>query len=87
MHDNVLKKITPVPNNKGVMVVEVDKVVRDLKMLQQTIKSAKFYRLLMSTEDQIETPTDDRYDSSVQIYRELLNDLLRMVVKLNNGTE
>ena len=39
------------PNHKGVMMVEVDKVVRDIKMLQQTIKSAKFYRILIPAEE------------------------------------
>ena len=46
--DNILKKVAPVPNQKGVMVVEVSKVVRDLKMMQQTIKQAKFFRTLMN---------------------------------------
>ena len=36
------------------MMVEVEKVVRDIKMLQQTIKSAKFYRMLMPAEEQVE---------------------------------
>jgi len=31
--NEILKKVTPVANSKGVMVVEVNKVVRDLKML------------------------------------------------------
>jgi hypothetical protein len=35
---DLLKKIAPIPNASGVMVVEVSKVVRDLKMLEQTFK-------------------------------------------------
>ena len=34
-------------NAEGAIVVEVEKVVRDLIMLHRTIKSAKFYRTLI----------------------------------------
>jgi len=34
-------------NSQGAVVVEVDKVVRDLSMLHKTIKMAKFYRILV----------------------------------------
>lgn len=34
-------------NSRGQVVVEVDKVVRDLSMLHKTIKMAKFYRILI----------------------------------------
>jgi hypothetical protein len=34
-------------NAKGAIVVEVEKVVRDLLMLHRTVKSAKFYRVLV----------------------------------------
>ena len=49
--DNVLKKVAPIANQNGVLVVEVDKVVRDLKMLFTTIKQAKFYRTLITLDD------------------------------------
>ena len=35
------------PNSKGVLVVEVDKVLRDLQMLQKTLRHSKFYRMLV----------------------------------------
>ena len=37
-------------NSRGHVVVEVDKVVRDLSMLHKTIKMAKFYRILIGSD-------------------------------------
>lgn len=34
----ILRKVTPIPNSQGVLVVEVDKVIRDLQMLIQSVK-------------------------------------------------
>ena len=46
---NLLNKLAPTKQNaQGAIVVEVEKVVRDLVMLHRTIKSAKFYRILIS---------------------------------------
>ena len=48
--DQVLDQLAPhSQNSKGAIVVEVEKVVRDLIMLTKTIKSAKFFRVLMGT--------------------------------------
>ena len=45
----LLNKIGPNEVNKdGAIVVEVQKVVRDLGMLHRTIKMAKFYRILLT---------------------------------------
>jgi hypothetical protein len=49
---SILRRIAPMPNSKGVLVVEVDKVIRDMKMLYKTIISAKFYRLLISCDEE-----------------------------------
>ena len=44
----LLKRLAPQEvNSRGAVVVEVDKVVRDLSMLHKTIKMAKFYRILV----------------------------------------
>ena len=44
----MLKRLAPQEvNSRGAVVVEVDKVVRDLSMLHKTIKMAKFYRILV----------------------------------------
>ena len=46
----LLKRLAPQEvNSKGAVVVEVDKVVRDLSMLHKTIKMAKFYRILVGS--------------------------------------
>lgn len=50
---NILRKINPVPNSSGVLVVEVDKVLRDLRMLSQSFKISKFYKLLMNDEENL----------------------------------
>ena len=44
----LLKKLAPQEHNStGQVVVEVEKVVRDLSMLHKTIRMAKFYRILV----------------------------------------
>lgn len=64
----LLKRLAPQEvNSKGAVVVEVEKVVRDLSMLHKTIKMAKFYRILVgpsnSTMDTINQSLDlDRFD-------------------------
>ena len=87
-------------NSKGFVVVEVEKIVRDLSMLHKTIKMAKFYRILVgtsssSTMDTVNQSLDiDRFDDNkhdqervVQNYRDLLNDFFKLIVRLNNSTE
>eukprot|EP00347_Sterkiella_histriomuscorum_P011245 403373188 len=95
--NNILKKISPVVNQNGVLVVEVDKVVRDLKMLHQTIKIAKFYRALLpvdeisqksQTEDQLEVRSENQdSDTTLQQYRVLLNNLFKLIAKMNQGVD
>lgn len=72
INDNdILKKIAPIPNERGVMVVEVSKVVRDLRMLWQTVKQAKFYRMLVNVNEWNEEEKDSETtgECAVQIYR------------------
>ena len=95
----MLRRLAPQEvNSKGAVVVEVDKVVRDLSMLHRTIKVAKFYRILLSSPTTMETINQsldvDRFnednndqDRVVQNYRDLLNDFFKLIVKLNNATE
>jgi len=40
-----------VPNSQGVLVVEVDKVCRDLKMLFKTFRHSKFYKILAASNE------------------------------------
>ncbi len=46
----LLRKIAPLPNARGVLVVEVDKACRDLQMLTRTIKVSKFYKVIVGSE-------------------------------------
>jgi hypothetical protein len=45
--DEILRRVTPMPNSKGQLVVEVDKVNRDLIALSRALKMSKFSRLLL----------------------------------------
>lgn len=88
--NNILKKIAPVPNSKGVMVVEITKIVRDLQMLKNTIKQAKFYKVLINENQQNifnEDTISNENEQSVSVYRQLLNEFFLLIVRLNNGVE
>jgi hypothetical protein len=89
------------PNAKGVLVVEVDKACRDLKMLLKTIRGAKFYRALLGgeggqedaavmsseEEDGEEQQRGSNHEASLQRYRQILNRLMREIVKMNQSAE
>lgn len=46
----LLKRLAPQEvNSKGAVVVEVEKIVRDLSMIHKMIKMAKFYRILVGS--------------------------------------
>ena len=86
--DQVLDQLAPhCQNSKGAIVVEVEKVVRDLIMLTKTIKSAKFFRVIMGTTtiENIEEAWMDETDQQkvVQNYRQILNNFFKMIHKLN----
>ena len=52
----LLKRLAPQEvNSKGAVVVEVEKIVRDLSMLHKTIKMAKFYRILIGSSNSYST--------------------------------
>lgn len=74
-------------NSKGAVVVEVEKVVRDLQMLFETTKMAKFCRLLIgeSTGVDFEVALDPK--TVVASYRDLLNNFFRLVSKLNKASD
>jgi len=95
---NLLNRLAPQStNSKGAMVVEVEKVVRDLTMLTRTVKMAKFHRILLGNQstststsiDEIQEADGEVVDQErvVQNYRDLLNDFFKLIVKLNNATE
>jgi hypothetical protein len=91
------------PNSRGVLVVEVDKACRDLKLLLKTIKTSKFYKTLIGgeLEDKVNLHAADssdeefsedqqrgsNHEASLQKYRYIINKLMREVVKLNQSAE
>ena len=97
----LLKRLAPQEHNStGQVVVEVEKVVRDLSMLHKTIRMAKFYRILLGPNgatlgmqsvdfDSLTTVDGERVDQDkvVETYRDLLNDFFKLIVKLNNSVE
>jgi hypothetical protein len=53
--DSLIGRVAPSNlNNKGAVVVEVEKVVRDLEMLFETAKMAKFCRVILGETGQPE---------------------------------
>ena len=60
------------------------------------MKQAKFFRMLLSVDEQFMTQDEKSLEiedkggnneQSLQMYRQLLNDFLRLVIKLNNGAD
>ena len=100
----ILQRLEPqMTNAKGQIVVEVDKVFKDLQVLYQSMKASKFFKLCIQNNggkagDSMppETIFDVTYnqdgsstnqDQIVKRYRDLLNYLFKLIVKLNNGAE
>lgn len=53
--ESLIGRIEPqTQNSKGAVVVEVEKVVRDLQMLYETTKIAKFCRLLIGEQASVD---------------------------------
>lgn len=81
-------------NSRGAVVVEVQKVVRDIQMLFETTKMAKFCRVLLGPQQADEASvqlsqrsnTDDQ-SSIVNEYRDLLNNFFKLVSKLNKASD
>ena len=91
--ENILTMLAPhITNSKGAVVVEVEKVVRDLVMVTKTIRGAKFYRVLLGFQATQE-PLEDNWmetgdqEKVVVIYRELLNNFFKLVHRLNTATD
>lgn len=92
---NLLNKLAPTRvNQKGAIVVEVEKVVRDLIMVHRTVKTAKFFRVLVGTGvspsfdiDNDALLNEQDQDKIVNIYRELLNHFFKIIVRLNSAIE
>ena len=100
-------------NAKGQIVVEVEKVLKDLQVLYQSMKASKFFKLCIQnnggktgdsmppetifdvTHSQDGSTTNSSaqggstvpQDQIVKRYRDLLNYLFKLIVKLNNGAE
>ena len=70
-------------------MVEVDKVCRDLQMLVRTMTHAKFYKIFIEEDEASVDENDEQrgssHEVSLQRYRVLLNQVMRIVVQLNQG--
>lgn len=73
----------------GKIVVEVDKVVRDLTMLQHSFKTSKFFRVLAPSTEPNEEENANRQSGAdpATEYRNILNKFFRSFVSLNNSVE
>lgn len=78
-------------NAQGKVVVEVEKVYKDLQVLYKSMRASKFFKLCIQTTNQAnEIPSEIEEVDEEQIvkqYRDLLNYLFKLIVKLNNGAE
>jgi hypothetical protein len=85
----LMRKLQPqTVNSKGTIVVEVDKVVRDLSILYETVRMSKFFSILGCQPLSLPSKSQD-FDRSrvVEKYRELLNDFFKMINKLNHAVD
>ena len=90
-------------NARGAVVVEVEKVARDLTMVLDTVRTAKFCRLMLGTVPQVSaSSTLDAVDENAQTnmplqlrdqkevvvhYRDLLNDFFKLIARLNQASD
>ena len=87
-------------NSKGQIVVEVEKVFKDLEVLYKSMKASKFFRLCVQNSGSGDMPetlfdvTNEEQPEStpqqeliVKKYRDLLNYFFKLFVKLNNGAD
>lgn len=83
-------------NSNGQVVVEVEKVYKDLHVLYHSLRASKFFRLCIQNNPEeipetiLDVTSENSQDSPeliVKHYRDLLNYLFKLVVKLNNGVE
>lgn len=95
--DQILDRLEPHNvNHNGQVVVEVDKVYKDLHVLYHSLRASKFFRLCINNQqDEVpETLVDVTSEMNnkdqaqiVKNYRDLLNYIFKLLVKLNNGTD
>lgn len=95
----ILQKLEPqMTNARGQIVVEVSKVLRDLQVLYKSMKASKFFKLCIPNGgdntlppetifDLNEATEEESQDEIVKKYRDLLNYLFKLIVKLNNGAD
>jgi hypothetical protein len=87
-------------NSKGQIVVEVEKVFKDLEVLYKSMKASKFFRLCVQNsrsgdmpETLFDVTNEEQPESTpqqeliVKKYRDLLNYFSKLFVKLNNGAD
>ena len=80
-------------NSRGAVVVEVEKVVRDIQMLFDTTKMAKFCRVLLGPQSEdtavqmSHRSSGDDQSSVVNEYRDLLNSFFKLVARLNKASD
>jgi len=90
-------------NARGAVVVEVEKVARDLTMVLNTVRTAKFCRLLVGTVPQVSASAtldtvegNQKTDLPLQLrdqkevvvhYRDLLNDFFKLIARLNHASD
>jgi hypothetical protein len=103
-HTHILRRIAPAVNSKGLLTVEVSKVLKDLEMLYKTIKQAKFFKMITEGGQRVAAADltnggenledhdaqqrgSQRLEESLDQYRNLLNNLIRLVVTLNQCTD
>lgn len=91
----ILQKLEPqMTNSKGQIVVEVEKVLKDLQVLYRAMIASKFFKLcIQSTLKPTDLPPDALFapptgqEQVVKHYRDLQNFIFKLIVKLNNGAE
>lgn len=95
---NILERLEPqMTNQNGHIVVEVEKVYKDIYVLYQSLRASKFFRVCINSQndEMPETLMDvtqqmlenSRQQDIVKNYRDLLNYIFKLFVKLNNGVE
>lgn len=91
----ILQKLEPqVTNAKGKIVVEVEKVFKDLLVLYRALTAAKFFKLCLATNAKAADFPDERafnepasQEQIVRQYRDLQNTIFKLIAKLNHGAE
>ena len=63
--NRILQKLEPqMTNATGQIVVEVEKVLKDLQVLYKSMKASKFFKLCISQDSESALPPDSLFDPS-----------------------